>query len=75
VAATRRLVRRTEYIPTGQIQPALLAAASEWVHFYEQLGSQNLNALDAALKAKRAAQQLQSRKDTRDDRRKLEACG
>lgn len=38
-----------------RIEPAPLAAADEWLRFYEALWTQNLDALDALLKADDAA--------------------
>lgn len=41
-----------------RIEPAPLAAASEWLRFYERFWTDQFDALDAMLKAENAAQSL-----------------
>ncbi len=48
----RRVEGRTHIC---QIEPAALAAANEWLRFYERLWADQLDALDAMLKAEDAA--------------------
>lgn len=54
----RRVEGRTHIC---RIEPAALAAASEWLHFYERLWTEQLDALDAMLKAEDAAAQQEEK--------------
>ena len=49
----RRLVKGRTHV--CQLEPAPLAAADEWLRFYEQFLNRRLDALDALLKAEDAA--------------------
>lgn len=49
----RRLVKGRTHV--CQLEPAPLAAADEWLRFYEQFWNRRLDALDALLKAEDAA--------------------
>ncbi len=49
----RRLVQGRTHI--CRLEPAPLAAADEWLRFYEQFWNRRLDALDALLKAEDAA--------------------
>jgi len=49
----RRLVKGRTHI--CQLEPAPLAAADEWLRYYEQFWNRRLDALDALLKAEDAA--------------------
>jgi DNA-binding transcriptional ArsR family regulator len=47
-----------------RIEPAPLAAANEWLRFYERLWTEQFDALDAVLKAEDAAAATQSEERT-----------
>lgn len=56
----RRVVRGRTHV--CRLDPAPLAAADEWLRFYEQFWNRKLDALDALLKAEDAGQALPTRK-------------
>ncbi len=47
-----------------RLEPAALAAANEWLRFYERLWADQLDALDAMLKAEDAVSQSQKEGET-----------
>lgn len=56
----RRVVRGRTHV--CRLDPAPLAAADEWLRFYEQFWNRKLDALDALLKAEDAGQAPPTRK-------------